>query len=116
MSKKVKAVVNQDAEKIDMNHVPLGTRMKDLVTGFEGIAIARVEFMNGCIQYMLKPQKLDKDGKTLEASADVYDYHKYQVIDSEQLVVVNSGIAKKEEKEHKEKKSTGGIMSDTPKC
>jgi hypothetical protein len=99
--KKIKALVNSTIEDIDMKHVPLGTRMKDLVTGFEGIAIARVEFLNGCIQYMLKPQKLDKDGKTIEANA----------IDSEQLRIIDTGISKKEKVD---KEPTGGIMPDTP--
>ena len=88
----------------DLKHIPLGTRLKDLVSGFEGIAIARVEYMNGCVQYYLKP-KLDKDGKMLEA----------QSIDCNQLVVLDDGLNKPVEKEEKKEIPKGGIMPETPK-
>jgi hypothetical protein len=97
--KETKIAIKQPA---DMKEVPLGTLMRDKVTGWEGIAIAKVVFMNGCVQYSLKPQKLDKDGKTMEAPT----------FDCEQLEVIGKGIAKEEPKE---KKSTGGIMPDTPR-
>lgn len=51
----------------------LGVRVRDMVTGFEGIVVARVEFLNGCIQYMVKPNKLGKDGKQI--NADAIDYN-----------------------------------------
>jgi len=39
-----------------------GDKVKDIVTGFTGIVIARTEFRNGCSRYMIQPIKLDKDG------------------------------------------------------
>jgi hypothetical protein len=84
----------------EIKHVPLGTRMKDTVTGFEGIAVAKIEFLNGCVQYNLKP-KLDKDGKIVEA----------QMFDSQQLIVVDDGLAKAKKKDEK---PTGGDMPDAP--
>jgi hypothetical protein len=86
----------------DMKNVPLGTLMRDKVTGWEGIAVAKVTYMNGCVQYGLKPQHLDKDGKTMDAPT----------FDCEQLEVIGQGIAPKEPVE---KKPTGGVMPDTPK-
>lgn len=41
--------------------VELGSKIKDEVTGFKGIATARCEYMNGCIQYEITPTQL-KDG------------------------------------------------------
>lgn len=32
------------------------------VTGFAGVVTARTEYLNGCIQYCVKPTKLAKDG------------------------------------------------------
>lgn len=40
----------------------LGNKVKDKVSGLEGIAIARHEFLNGCIRYTVQ-QKVEKDGK-----------------------------------------------------
>ena len=46
--------------------INLGDRVKDRITGFEGIAIAKVIPLNGCVRYEVKPQGL-KDGKTIES-------------------------------------------------
>ena len=39
----------------------LGFKLKDIVTGIEGIAICKAIFLNGCIQYSLQSQ-VGKDG------------------------------------------------------
>jgi hypothetical protein len=41
----------------------LGAHLKDRVTGFDGVVIARSEFVHNCNRYMLQPRGLDKDGK-----------------------------------------------------
>ena len=46
--------------------IKLGDKVKDYITGFEGIAIAKVFYLNGCISYQVKSQKL-YNGKPLEA-------------------------------------------------
>lgn len=45
-----------------MKSIKLGHNYTDSVTGFSGIAIARIEYLTGCTQYQLQP-KIDKDGK-----------------------------------------------------
>lgn len=40
----------------------LGDKVKDAVTGFEGVVIARSEYLNGCIRYGVQSPKL-KDNK-----------------------------------------------------
>lgn len=47
--------------------ITLGKKYKDYITGFEGIAVARIEYITGCIQYELLPQGLQKDGKPKES-------------------------------------------------
>jgi len=84
-------------------NIPLGTKLRDKITDFEGVAIARVEYLNGCVQYHLKP-KIDKDGKLQEA----------RPFDSQQLEIIKE-TEKKEKIEKKEKGSLGGNMPDTPK-
>lgn len=40
----------------------LGSRVRDRITGFEGIITARIEFLTGCDRYIVQP-RVDKDGK-----------------------------------------------------
>lgn len=76
--------------------IVLGDKVKDNITGFEGIAIAKCEYLNGCISIEVKPTKLDEDGEMLKA----------QWIDEQRLTV-------------RSKATTGGPQnippsSDTP--
>lgn len=41
--------------------VELGSKIKDSITGFKGIATARCVYINGCVQYEITPTTL-KDG------------------------------------------------------
>jgi len=77
--------------------IKLGQKVKDKVTGFIGIAISKVEYLNGCVQFCVKP-KVDKDGKCLDG----------EWFDVDQLTVVSDGVFVK-------KKVTGGPQTDTPK-
>ena len=76
--------------------IKLGSEIRDCVTGQTGIATARVEYLNGCVQYCLRP-RIRKDGKVPEA---IY-------IDSVQVEVIGSGL-------NTEKKDTGGPQRDCP--
>jgi len=76
--------------------IELGMKLKDKVTGLTGIAVAKVEYLNGCVQYCVKPE-MGKDKK----------YPDGQYIDVAQLEVVGKGLSLK-------KKATGGVMGDTP--
>lgn len=73
----------------------LGDTLRDTVTKFEGVAMARTQWFNGCLRYQLQPPKL-KDGKMLDQ----------EVFDEQQLVLVKA--AKKPEA----KKLTGGPQKD----
>ena len=44
----------------------LGSLARDTITGFEGVIIARTEWLNGCVRVSLQPREL-KDGKPIEA-------------------------------------------------
>jgi hypothetical protein len=77
--------------------IELGQEVKDKVTGFTGIAISKVIYLNGCVQFCVKPRKTKKDG-------DMPDGH---YIDVEQLEVVGDGL-------YIAPKDTGGDMEDTP--
>ena len=91
----------QNLDHIELSKIPLGYRVRDRITGFEGIAIAKVVFLNGCVQYHIKPTKLDKETKMLEACS----------IDCQQLEVLGIGISSKKAIV----KPPGGNMPDSPK-
>lgn len=48
--------------------VNLGDKVRDRVTGLEGIAVARTQWLNGCIRIAIQPDKLDKDGKVQDST------------------------------------------------
>lgn len=46
--------------------IELGDKVKDLTTGFEGVATSRSEFLTGCTRVGVQPP-VDKDGKVPDA-------------------------------------------------
>lgn len=56
----------------------LGDKVKDRVSGFEGVAIARTVWLNGCVRWTIQPDGLDKDGKLREANT--FDDHQLEVV------------------------------------
>ncbi len=42
--------------------IKLGQKVRDKITGFEGIATSKAEYLNGCIQFCVRP-RIDKEGK-----------------------------------------------------
>lgn len=77
--------------------IKLGDKVRCLITGFEGIATAKVEYLNGCIQYGVKPPAID--GKMPDC----------EYIDYQQLEFVEDYF------KSKEKVKTGGFQKDCPK-
>ena len=61
----------------------LGLEAKDKVTGFRGILVSKIEYLNGCIQYSIRPQKTNKDGKPFEG----------EWFDVQQIEILGPGIS-----------------------
>jgi hypothetical protein len=57
--------------------IKLGSRAKDTITGFQGIVTGRCEYLYGCSQLCIRPEKL-KDGQMIEA----------QWIDEQRIILV----------------------------
>jgi hypothetical protein len=74
----------------------LGKKVKCIVTGFEGIATGRCEYLNGCIQYRVEPP-MKSDGTTVD-----------KWIDHGQLEVTGEGVTVV-------KKDNGGPSFSEPK-
>lgn len=64
------------------NKFELGGRIRDRVSGFTGIATARIEYLNGCVQYQVDPP-MDKDKG--EPPKSIW-------VDSQQAEYVDEGI------------------------
>lgn len=85
---------NERGQKIIMKIIKLGNKVRDKVSGFVGIAVARTEFLNGCVQYSVQP-KAGKDNKVPEEVG----------IDVESLEVIEPKKVKIK------KRDTGGAMT-----
>ena len=46
--------------------VELGSKVRDKITGIEGIVFARTEYLTGCIHVAVQPQKLTSEGKIID--------------------------------------------------
>lgn len=80
----------------------LGKKVKDKITGLEGIAVTECTFLNGCVQYAIQA-KIGKDGKIPDE----------KWIDEQQLEVVEPRV-KKAIKKIKEYRPTGGGFRSYP--
>ena len=61
--------------------VKLGSRVKDTITGFVGVAVARSEWMYGCNRIVVESQEL-KDGKTIDG----------QWFDEQRIETIEEGV------------------------
>ncbi|KKM88422.1 hypothetical protein LCGC14_1258970 [marine sediment metagenome] len=72
-----------------MGKIKLGQFVRDKITGNEGTAVARTEWMNGCVRINIQPLG-SKDGCPFETF----------VVDEPQLEVVQAKAAPKAEPKH----------------
>ncbi len=66
-----------------MSDIYLGQKVRDVVTKLEGIAVSRIVYLNGCVQFGIKP--VADGGKDNEV----------QYIDATQIEVMSQGIRRK---------------------
>lgn len=78
-----------------MSEITLGNKYRDKVSGWEGIATARYEYMNGCVR--IEISGADKDGKP---EGFVFDVHQVEEVVAAPVVV--------------EQRQTGGPTSNRP--
>lgn len=83
----------------------LGKKVKDVVTGFEGIAVGIAHYLNGCTRICIQPRGLkDKDGGTVDS----------EWVDDVQITVLERGGVLQGATE-KKKREVGGPQKD-PEC
>jgi hypothetical protein len=81
--------------------IKLGNRVRDVYTGFEGIATGRTEWLYGCARITIEPTELDKDGKLLDS----------QWFDEQRIELVKT----KKKRITKESRAKTGGPQDDPK-
>lgn len=54
-----------------MKKIKLGEKYRDRISGFEGVATGRFEYLNGCVRYCLEGPH--KDGERRELVVDEQD-------------------------------------------
>ncbi len=83
-----------------MSEIKLGNQVECIHTGFSGTAVARTEFINGCVQWSVLPRTKKKSKSDMEG-----------IMPEE--VGIDQGSLKVIEKQKKkvEKKQTGGSMT-----
>lgn len=64
MQRRIAGVEGPNRKEFTM--IKLGSTVKDMYTGYTGIAIARTEWIYGCARILVEKTKLDKDGKIPE--------------------------------------------------
>lgn len=76
--------------------IVLGSKVREITTGFVGITTAKIEYLNGCIQYCVTPP-VDKDGNRVDSC----------YIDWQSLEYIDEGVNVKG-------KGTGGPSANAP--
>jgi len=74
----------------------LRDEVKDTITGFAGVVTGRIEFLNGCIRYIVQTRKRTTEGKVVD-----------DTIDEQQLVYLHPPKVPKPPKVKKDKKPGG---------
>ena len=70
----------------------VGKQVIDIVSGFTGVAVSKIEYMNGCIQFNIQPKC--KDDNTM-VKAEWFDAEQVKLVSNKRIV-------------KKKKKPTGG--------
>lgn len=78
----------------------LGDKVKDRISGLEGVVTGRIDYLYGCRQVLVNPQEV-KDGKPIESSW----------LDEDRVEVVQAGCIPRPATAAA---AAGGPMLDTP--
>ncbi len=71
--------------------IKLGSRVRDNITGFTGIATGKVEFLHGCTRILIEPEKLEDNGKPVEGQ--YFDEQRVEVVKDKEIKVSKDSSA-----------------------
>lgn len=81
-----------------MEDIELGDEVKDKITGFSGIAVARTQWITGCDRITIRPRTLKKEG----------GIHDIETFDEQQLTIVKKRALILSDVETPKKEKRGG--------
>lgn len=85
--------------------VKLGSLVRDQVTGLEGIATSRTEYLNGCVQYGVSP-KAKEDGTLPDAMG--FDWQRVEVVGDGVAASYEQNKESQTREAHGDRPRTGG--------
>ena len=91
----------------------LGQKVRDKITGFEGVAISRIEYLSGCIQYGVIPRYNEAEMKGEYPKAEYIDLGQLEKLYPESLEDDEDNRKDWIEKDAKE--PPGGLQSARPR-
>ncbi len=71
--------------------IKVGSKVRDSITKFTGIAVTRTEHLFGCVHIGVTAESLDKDGKPLPTH--IFDEQRIEVLEEKPPVVSKSSSA-----------------------
>ena len=81
--------------------IKLGNKVRDNITGFDGIATGRCVYLFGCAQILVSPDRLDKDGA--EIKGVWFDEQRIETVEERTVAVSAESSA-----------TSGGPQRDAP--
>jgi len=68
--------------------VQLGQKVRDAVSGYEGIVTARTEWLNGCVRITVHPRVAkEKSGAQTLADGQVFDEEQLEIVTAKPLAL-----------------------------
>lgn len=71
--------------------IKLGSKVRDTLTGFEGVAVARTEWIYGCARVGVEKEGLDEKGTPVEAQW--FDEQRLELVESRPVAVSEASSA-----------------------
>jgi len=65
--------------------IKLGSKVRDNITGFEGIAVARTEWLYGCVRILIEPKRLQPTGDP--GTVHAFDEQRIELVEEAAPVV-----------------------------
>jgi hypothetical protein len=78
-------VFNRNSFKGKGHMIQLGSRVRDIYTGFEGTLIARTSWLHGCDRLTIEPTKIKDDGSLPESIT--FDAPRVELVEEEPVRV-----------------------------
>lgn len=60
--------------------IALGSKVRDMISGFEGIATGHCDYLYGCSQYLIAPDRLGDKGELLDSQW--FDEQRVEVVEA----------------------------------